>query len=174
MESTAITTRDFQTGPPRRCESESFRKVPSAGRPRIRAFAKLPPSQRPQFQPLTPRQATGLTPAHHPPSDGPRLTRSSEVSQRGPASRPASATLISFASAWHRDCEKSGTPCATPSTTRLKEISGAGWNHFAALSPIKRLESSPTDRFAFYPARCRPKAIRGRRSGWQCWAGKVR
>jgi len=35
---------------PRRHERVSFRQVPSAGRPRIRALPKLPPSQRPQIQ----------------------------------------------------------------------------------------------------------------------------
>jgi hypothetical protein len=35
---------------PRRRECVSFRQVPSAGRPRIRALPKLPPSQRPQIQ----------------------------------------------------------------------------------------------------------------------------
>jgi len=40
-----------ETGVPRRGESESFRKVPSAGWPRIRAFPKLPHSPRPQHQP---------------------------------------------------------------------------------------------------------------------------
>jgi len=43
--------KSSKTGRPRRCESESFRKVPSAGKPRIRAFAKLPHSHRPQNQP---------------------------------------------------------------------------------------------------------------------------
>ena len=35
---------------PRRHERESSRQVPSAGRPRIRALPKLPPSRRPQYQ----------------------------------------------------------------------------------------------------------------------------
>jgi hypothetical protein len=55
---------------PRRRERVSFRQVPSAGRPRIRALPKLPPSQRPQNQSdLWPvrkfGQAAGLTPSGH-------------------------------------------------------------------------------------------------------------
>jgi hypothetical protein len=54
-----------ETGVPWRGESGSFRKVPSAGRPRMRGFPKLPTSHRRQNQPDLCRsgQAAGLTPA---------------------------------------------------------------------------------------------------------------
>jgi hypothetical protein len=66
---------------PRRCERVSFRQVPSTGAPRIRALAKLPPSQRPQNQSDLCRsgQTAGLTPARHPSGNGPRLNRPREV-----------------------------------------------------------------------------------------------
>ncbi len=71
---------------PWRREHESSRQVPSAGRPRIRALPKLPPSQHPQNQSDLCRsgQAAGLTPARHPPGDGPRLTRPPEVGTSRP------------------------------------------------------------------------------------------
>jgi hypothetical protein len=62
-------------------ESESFRKVPSAGKPRIRAIAKLPPSRRPQNQSGLCRPGKPLAlrlPRNHP-GDGPRLTRPSDA-----------------------------------------------------------------------------------------------
>jgi len=75
---------------PRRRERVSFRQVPSAGRPRIRALSKLPPSRRPQNQSdlCRSRQAAGLTPARRPPGDGPCLTRPAQVGiarPRGPS-----------------------------------------------------------------------------------------
>ena len=69
---------------PRRRDRVSSRQVPSAARPRIKALSKLPPSRRPQSQSdlWCSGQVVGLTPAHRPPGDGPRLTR---PTRRGPA-----------------------------------------------------------------------------------------
>jgi hypothetical protein len=92
---------------PRRRERVSFRQVPSAGRPRIRALAKLPPSQRPQISPTSAapgkplalrlpaaRQATApVSPGRH------------KSEKRGAATRQGPATLISFAPAWHKECK---------------------------------------------------------------------
>jgi hypothetical protein len=62
----ATPSQIAEDGLPRRHERVSFRQVPSAGRPRIRVFPKLPPSQRPQNQSDLWRseQAAGLTPIH--------------------------------------------------------------------------------------------------------------
>ena len=54
-----------ETGVPWRGESGSFRKVPSAGRPRIRAFPKLPHSPRPQLQ-LVPQPENPSAPLSRP------------------------------------------------------------------------------------------------------------
>ena len=71
---------------PRRRERVSFRQVPSAGRPRIRALPKLPPSRRPQNQSDLCRsgQAAGLTPARQP-------------ARRRPPSHPAARSRNSAA-----------------------------------------------------------------------------
>jgi hypothetical protein len=80
---------------PRRHERESFRQVPSAGTPRIRALAKLPPSRRPQNQSDLCRsgQAAGLTPARHLPGDGPHLTQPAQVGKARPRA-PARASSL--------------------------------------------------------------------------------
>jgi len=54
-----------ETGVPWRGESGSFRQVPSAGRPRIRAFPKLPHSPRPLFQ-LVPQPESPSVPLSRP------------------------------------------------------------------------------------------------------------
>jgi hypothetical protein len=93
----------------RRHEHVSFRQVPSAGRPRIRALPKLPPSQRPQNQSDLCRsgQSAGLTPPRQPSGDSPRLPRPPEVrtsrptvspghqksEHRGPTPRPGPAAF---------------------------------------------------------------------------------
>jgi hypothetical protein len=75
-----------KTGRPRRHERASFRQVPSAGRPRIRSCRNFRPHSAPKISPTSgrSRQAAGLTPAHHPPGDGPRLTRPPEVGTARP------------------------------------------------------------------------------------------
>ena len=76
---------------PRRHERVSFRQVPSAGRPRIRAFSKLPPSHRPQYHSdlCRSRRAGGLTPARHPlGGTPPRLTATIAIATTSMPSSP--------------------------------------------------------------------------------------
>jgi len=97
----------------------------------------------------------------HPLSAEDGLAQPSEVSQRGPASRPAPPALLSFASAWHRDA-KHRTPCASPSVSRLKELTGAAWIHFAASHYGQLACVAPTNRRATagMPAIARPDQTR--------------
>jgi len=115
--------KSSKTGRPRRCERVSFRQVPSAGKPRIRALPKLPPSQRPQNQ--SDLCHPGKTQPLRPP-DTPATARVSpgrqKSEQRGPAPRPGPAALLSSAPAWHRECQNPRTPNATPNALRLNEI----------------------------------------------------
>ena len=73
--------KSSRTGFPWLGESGNFRKVPSAGRPRIRAFSKLPALTTPPGISLTSDNRASRWPyaSPSPPSDGPRLTRLSEV-----------------------------------------------------------------------------------------------
>jgi hypothetical protein len=99
--------KSSKTGRPRRHERVSFRQVPSAGRPRIRALPKLPPSRRPQHQSVLCRsaRAAGLSPARRPPGDGPRLARPSEVGTAWPRAPVKATAWIGFAPVWHRECK---------------------------------------------------------------------
>ena len=107
-----------------RCHgARKSRQVPSAGRPRIRALSKLPPSRHPKHQPDLCHLGKPLAlrlPANHQ-ATAPVSPGRHKSEQRGPAPRPGPEAFISFAPPWHGDCN---TVTAQHETGRLGILSG--------------------------------------------------
>jgi hypothetical protein len=107
---------------PRRRERVSFRQVPSAGRPRIRALRKLPPSRRPQIQPLPLRASRW--PYACPPATRRRPPSHPTVrSQSGRSRVPTRLGPFRCATLWANRLCRAQTPIAPqPTCQRLAAI----------------------------------------------------
>jgi hypothetical protein len=105
--------KSSKTGSPGAVSAKVLAKSPQpAGRASV-PCRNFRPHDAPQFSPTSGRsaQAAGLTPAHHPPGDGPRLTRPPEVRTARPRV-PTRLGSFRCASLWANRLCRAQTPVA--------------------------------------------------------------